>query len=127
MAPTEDGSRRVRYVNPVDAGAVMPTIDCYAQRFDAGRTTRPYRTSATAIVVVVEGEGSSRVGAKQFAWRKNDIFTLPRWQWIEHSAGAGPASMFFMTDRSFVENIGHLREERKMAVSANEPVLRSPD
>jgi gentisate 1,2-dioxygenase len=114
MAPAEDGSRRIRYVNPVDGGSVMPTIDCYAERFEVGRTTQPYRVSATAIVAVVEGQGSSRVGAKQFTWSKNDIFTLPRWQWIEHTATSGPASLFLMTDRSFVASIGHLREERKM-------------
>jgi gentisate 1,2-dioxygenase len=115
MSPAQDGSRRIRYVNPVDGGSVMPTIDCYAERFEVGRTTQPCRGSATAIVVVVEGEGSSGVGAKQFTWRKHDIFTLPRWQWIEHTATSGPASLFLMTDRSFVASICHLREEKKMS------------
>jgi gentisate 1,2-dioxygenase len=113
MAPAADGTRRVRYVNPVDGGAVTPTIDCFAERFEVGKTTQPSRTTATAIVAVVEGEGSSRIGDKQFDWKKNDIFTLPRWQWIEHTAISGPASLFLMTDRAFVAKIAHLREEKK--------------
>ena len=113
MAPAADGSRRIRYVNPVDGGPVMPTIDCYAERFEVGRPTQPTRASYTAIVAVVDGEGSTRVGAKQFTWKKHDIFTLPRWQWIEHTANAGPASLFLMTDLSFVASIGQLREEKK--------------
>lgn len=113
MAPAIDGSRRIRYVNPTNGGPVMPTIDCFAERFTVGKTTHPSRTTATAIVVVAEGEGHSQIGAKQFSWKKNDIFTLPRWQWIEHTATAGPASLFLMTDRAFIANIAQLREERK--------------
>ena len=97
----------------------MPTVDCYAERFEVGKTTQPYRATATAIVVAVEGEGSTRVGTKEFTWRKNDIFTLPRWQWIEHTATSGPASLFLMTDRAFVASIGHFREERQDAAGVN--------
>ncbi len=112
MEPSADGSRRVRYVNPTDGGPVMPTIDCYAERFEVGMPTQVSRSTATAIAIVIEGEGSSRVGCSQFSWKKNDIFTLPRWQWTEHTATSGPASIFLMTDRAFVSRIAHLREEK---------------
>jgi gentisate 1,2-dioxygenase len=106
-----DGSKRVRYVNPVDGGPVMPTLDCYALRLAPGRSTRPMRTTATAMVVVIEGSGASRIGEARFAWTKHDVFTLPRWQWIEHMATETPATLFLMTDRALTARIGHLREE----------------
>jgi gentisate 1,2-dioxygenase len=113
MAPAPDGSRRIRYVNPTNGGPVMPTIDCFAERLAVGRSTRASRSTSTAIAIVLEGEGSSQIGEKYFAWKKNDIFTLPRWQWVQHSATIGPASIFMMTDRSFISNIAQLREENR--------------
>ena len=38
------------------------------------------------MVVVIEGEGESRIGDKTFNWKQHDVFTLPRWQWTEHTA-----------------------------------------
>ena len=60
----------------------MPTLDCFAHRIGVGLTTRKARTTATAMVVVIEGEGESRIGDKTFNWKQHDVFTLPRWQWI---------------------------------------------
>ena len=67
MPAAADGSRRIRYVNPVDGGPVMPTIDCYALRLARGKPTAALRTTATAIAVVIEGEGESRIGDKRKA------------------------------------------------------------
>jgi gentisate 1,2-dioxygenase len=111
MSLEKDEFRRVRYVNPLNGGPVMPTIDCFAERFAKGRQTQACRTTATAIVIVVDGEGSSQIGSTQFSWKKNDVFTLPRWQWFQHTASSDSASLFLMTDRAFVSSIAHLREE----------------
>ena len=110
MPPSEDGSKRIRYLNPIDGGPVMPTIDCYAHRLSE-RPARRMRTSATAIVLVVEGEGETNVAEKTLCWKQHDVFTLPRWQWIQHSARRAPATLFVMTDRALLQHIGHLREE----------------
>jgi gentisate 1,2-dioxygenase len=111
MPAAADGSRRIRYINPVDGGPVMPTIDCYALRLARGQGTAPLRTTATAIAVVIDGEGESRIGDKRFAWRQHDVFTLPRWQAARHTAASDRASLFLMTDRELLARIGHLREE----------------
>jgi gentisate 1,2-dioxygenase len=111
MPPARDGSRRIRYVNPVDGGPVMPTIDCYALRLAHSKATASVRTTATAIAVVVEGEGESRIGDKRFTWRQHDVFTLPRWQAVTHTAASDRATLFLMTDRELLARIGHLREE----------------
>ena len=111
MTPAPDGSRKIRYANPRDGGPVMPTIDCYALRLEAGQATARSRSTATAICVVIEGEGTSRIGESEFTWAKNDVFTLPRWLWTQHVAASPSASIFMMTDRAFIAAIGHLREE----------------
>jgi gentisate 1,2-dioxygenase len=111
MAAAPDGSRRIRYVNPRDGGPVMPTIDCFALRLESGLLTKRARTTATAICVVIEGEGTSRIGEREIVWTKHDVFTMPRWLWAEHIASSPTASIFMMTDRALMANIGHLREE----------------
>ncbi|HZF79454.1 MAG TPA: cupin domain-containing protein, partial [Rubrivivax sp.] len=65
-----DGSRLLRYTNPVHGGPVMATLDCYALALAQGKPTLPYRSTANAIAVVVKGCGTSTVGDKTFAWRK---------------------------------------------------------
>ena len=110
MNPDADGAKRLRYVNPVDGGPVMPTIDCSALRLGEGPTRR-VRTTATTIAVAIEGEGESSIGETQIAWKRHDVFTLPRWQAIEHRAHRGPATLFLMSDRVLIERLGHLRED----------------
>lgn len=110
VPPAADGSRRIRYINPVGGGPVMPTIDCFALRL-GDAPTRRMRTSSTAIAVVIEGEGETGIGDQLFRWKQHDVFTLPRWKWIEHRRLQGAATLFLMTDRALIERIGHLREE----------------
>jgi hypothetical protein len=57
----KDGSRKIRYVNPLSGGAVMLLVDCYRSRIEAGATI-PYRSTSNAVGVVVEGTGTSHVG-----------------------------------------------------------------
>ncbi|MBO9513149.1 MAG: cupin domain-containing protein [Variovorax sp.] len=111
MTPSKDGSKLLRYVNPVDGGAVMPTIDCHAHRIDAGLSTAPKRTTATAIAVVIEGEGETRFGEQRISWQQHDVFTLPRWAWTEHKA-IQKSTLFVMSDRELLRRIDHLREEQ---------------
>lgn len=110
MPAAANGSKRIRYTNPVDGGPIMPTLDCYALRPGASFTASS-RSTATAMVVVIEGEGESCIGDKTFRWKAHDVFTLPRWLWTEHKATKGPATLFLMTDRELMSRIGHLREE----------------
>lgn len=113
MPEADDGSKRLRYVNTATGSAVMPTLDCFALRPGHGRATRAARTTSTAIAVVIEGEGETRIGEETIAWKQHDIFTLPRWKWIEHRASRAPATLFLMTDRELLARIDHLREETR--------------
>jgi gentisate 1,2-dioxygenase len=106
-----DGSRRVRYTNPTDGGPVLPTLDCYALRLSQDRTTTRFRTTSNAVAVVIEGEGESQIGGTHLDWRQHDVFTIPRWNWIQHTARHGSATIFLMTDRELISRMGYLREE----------------
>jgi gentisate 1,2-dioxygenase len=109
--PSRDGSRRVRYVNPVTGGSAMALMDCYFVQIDPGQATLPFRTSANAICCVVEGSGQSRVGTETIAWRAKDIFTLPQGNWIEHRSTGGTAQLFVVTDRDLLARLNLLTED----------------
>ena len=107
-----DGSRTVRYADPVTGGPVLPTIDCYLTQTDAGMTTSGIRSSASTLCVVAEGEGESQVGDQSFAWAKGDVLALPQGLWISHRCDVGPARLFLATNREVYRHIGLLVEER---------------
>lgn len=109
--PANDGSRLLRYVDAGSGGAVLPTLDCYLMGLDKSQPTRKRRTTSSAICVVADGEGRSIIGDATIAWRRNDVFTLPHWQWATHTAASQSAKLFFMSDRELVASIGYLREE----------------
>ena len=113
MPPGEDGSRTLRYTNPATGGAAMITIDCYALGFEKGCATKPYRTNSSAVCVVVDGEGTTKVGETSLTWCENDVFALPHGSWISHTAASEDTKLFQVSDREMLERMGILREERR--------------
>jgi gentisate 1,2-dioxygenase len=107
----KDGSRRIRYVNPMNGGPVMSLLDCYMTRIEAGAQTIPYRTTSNAVGVVVEGTGTSRVGNETFAWQPKDIFSMPHGNWVSHRCQSGTATLFVVTDREVLRRLDLLSEE----------------
>ena len=91
-------------------GAVMPTLDCYLMACAHGMSTRPMRSTSNAVCVVAEGQGSSQVGDKTMAWQRHDVFTIPHWNWVSHTA-SDDAVIFMMTDRELLASLGYLRDE----------------
>lgn len=112
--PRNDGSRCLRYIDALSAGPVLPTLDCYLLALEKSSPTHPCRSTSSSICVVAEGEGSSSIGGKSIAWRRNDVFTLPNWQWATHTATSTGARLFVMSDREFIAGMGYLREEEKL-------------
>lgn len=109
-----DGSRRVRYVDPTTGQPAIPTLDCYVWQLPAGKPTLGARSSANAVFAVVEGEGTSEIGGRNFKWQKNDVFTVPHWTWASHKASAD-ARLFYFTDREVLRRLNWLREETRAA------------
>lgn len=113
MPAAADGSKLMRYVHPLTAGAVMPMLDCYRLRLGRGAATQPQRTTWNRICLVVDGEGRSTVGDRTFDWSKHDVFTIPHWTWATHQARGGDADFFIVSDYAVFEALGLLREERQ--------------
>jgi gentisate 1,2-dioxygenase len=63
------------------------------------------------VCLAATGEGVSTIGDETITWKKNDIFTLPRGNWITHKATSGDAKLFQLTDRDVLAQIHYLREE----------------
>jgi gentisate 1,2-dioxygenase len=106
----KDGARRVRYVNPLTGGSAMPLMDCYLAQFDRTETI-PYRTTSNSVCLVVEGNGTSRVGEATVEWGPKDIFSLPHGNWITHRAASERATLFQVTDRDTLKRLALLKEE----------------
>jgi gentisate 1,2-dioxygenase len=115
MPREPDGSRTLRYANPLDGGAVVPTMDAYMIDLAKDKDTEAVRSTANALCIVIEGEGESRIGDKTHAWSKRDIFTVPHWTWASHRAASEPARLIMITDREVLKRLGYLREERRAA------------
>lgn len=109
-----DGVRRVRYVNPMSAGSVMPLLDCTLIELQPGVASIPLRTSANAVCAVVAGTGETQIDDTTIAWAQRDIFTLPGGRWITHRSD-GPARIFIASDREIYRRLSLLTEELRPA------------
>lgn len=106
-----DGSRTVRYTDPVSGGAITPTLDVYALELHARQPTHNYRNTGSTVCVVIDGEGETRVGDQVHTWTEKDIFTLPNWTWRSHQAHSKTAHLLQITDRELFRRAGLYREQ----------------
>jgi gentisate 1,2-dioxygenase len=125
IQPKNDGSREIRYINPLTGGAVMTTMDCYAIRLEAGLNTQRRRSTANTLCYVVEGSGRSEIGGKSISWTPGDIFTLPNWQWATHTADSELAYLVQVTNREMLKVLGLLREETALTLDRSTEVASS--
>lgn len=102
---------KMKYINPVSGGWAMPTMSTWMQLIPDGYKTAPYRSTDSAVFTVVEGRGSSKIGAQTFDWGPHDIFVVPSWVAHEHSA-VGDAVIFVYSDRVAQEKLDFWREEK---------------
>jgi gentisate 1,2-dioxygenase len=106
----QDGSRRVRYVNPLTGGPSMALLDAFVIEI-GGRNTAPFRTSSSAVCSVVEGHGASLVGDETVTWSPKDFFTLPPGNWISHRSGSDRSRLLIVSDREVLRRLDLLTEE----------------
>jgi gentisate 1,2-dioxygenase len=85
-----DGAKLLRYTNPA---------------------TQARRSTWNTICLVVNGAGRSTVGDQTFEWERDDVFTIPHWNWASHTALSADADLFLVTDRSLFEQLDLVREE----------------
>ena len=110
-APDTHLGHLMRYVNPVDGGWAMPTMATMIRLLPKGFATHAYRSSDSAIFIVVEGRGEIRVGAQHFALTPHDIVVVPGWMAYTLHADEDLV-VFSYSDRVAQEKLGLFREQR---------------
>lgn len=75
----------------------MPTLGIVLERLRPGFETRPYRTTANQVFLVMQGSGVSTIGGETVSWSFGDTFTAPSWQTLSHRA-ADEAVLMTMSD-----------------------------
>lgn len=105
-----DGSRRVRYANPLTGGPAMNLIDASMIELTVGRPTSPLMSNSNTVCCVVEGEGRSSIGETVVNWGPKDIFTLPQHNRVVHEAASPVARMLMVSDRDALQRLGILSE-----------------
>lgn len=106
-----DGSRTIRYTNPLTGAQAQPLLDCTMLAIEAGAATTQRRSNASVACVVVAGEGTSTIGGKTIAWREKDFFTIPQGNFASHTATSKEAHIFMLSDRDVMRRLGVLSEE----------------
>ena len=102
---------KMRYVNPLTGGWAMPTLATWMQLLPRGFATRPYRSTDGTVFVVVEGQGRSRVGDIELDWQAHDVFVVPSWMTVQHTAESD-AVLFSYSDRAVQDKLELLREDK---------------
>lgn len=84
----DKAERRVlMLVNPDFGGAVITTTNLFAgiQILEPGESARPHRHTASALRLVMEGEGGATiVDGQHCAMEPGDLILTPNWAWHEH-------------------------------------------
>lgn len=103
----------VRYVDPATGGPPLPTMGCEAQWLRPGERTRAERRTASAVLQVIEGRGTSRIGDTVLEWAPGDTLAAPPWHWIEHhnASASAPACLFQFNDEPALRALGLWDEE----------------
>jgi len=102
---------KMRYVNPLTGGPAMPTLFTAMQLLPAGFRSDRFRSTGSTVYVIVEGQGSVRVGDVRFDWTPHDVIAVPSWHPVQWEA-AGEAVIFSYSDRAVQEALGIYREQR---------------
>ena len=100
---------RVRYANPINGGAVLPTMGASLAMLPRGFRGEPYRSTDGTIFCCAEGQGTTDVDGRVLEWGPNDVFVVPPWKRYLHTA-ARESVLFSISDRPAQEALGLWRE-----------------
>ncbi len=102
---------RMDFVDPTTGQSPIKTLTASMSLFPAGFRGEPYRCVSGAVMSVVEGSGTVRVGQEEWKVSKNDVFVVPGWHW--HSVAAeGDLVIFAFSDEVLQKHLGFWRDER---------------
>jgi gentisate 1,2-dioxygenase len=101
---------KLRYANPATGKHPFPTMAVSMQRLPAGFSGKPYRCTGSAVFAVHRGEGTARIGDKEFKIRPHDVFVATPWQPYSFTADSD-LELFSYSDRAGQEALGYWREQ----------------
>lgn len=100
------------YSNPFTGGPTLPTFNCFVQALPPRFKTRPYRANASRAIVVIEGEGRSRIGLHEYGWQRGDVISAPPGSWIVHENLSDlEAKFFYVSEEPLLRSLGIWRDE----------------
>jgi gentisate 1,2-dioxygenase len=110
---------KMEYVDPTNGGPAIPTISTFLQLVPKGFTTRPVRSTASAVYAVVAGRGTATIGggaaARELAYEQRDVWAAPSWQPIAIRADEETV-LFSASDEAAQRKLGIWRESRDAGV-----------
>jgi gentisate 1,2-dioxygenase len=83
----------------------LPTFHRVALRLAAGSRWHCPRSTANSIFTVIEGSGRSRIGERDFEWRRGDMIAAPGWYDQSHSASED-AVLLRVSDEPLMRMLG---------------------
>jgi gentisate 1,2-dioxygenase len=96
-------------VRTLELGPVgLATFDRVAVSLAKGAAWTVARSTANAIFIVVEGEGTSNVAGRHFDWAAGDMIAVPSWYDHRHTA-SGDAVLMRMSDEPLLRKLDWLR------------------
>lgn len=109
--PDPHHGHALRYVNPTNGDWAIPTIATSMRLVPAGFSTRPYRSTDGAVLVLVEGRLDARVDQHTFSLNAKDVLAIPAW--TQYTLTASEDAVFFVySDRPVHEKLGLWREHK---------------
>lgn len=109
--PDPHHGHALRYVNPTNGDWAIPTIATSMRLVPAGFSTRPYRSTDGAVLVLVEGRLDARVDQHTFSLSAKDVLAIPAW--TPYTLTASDDAVFFVySDRPVHEKLGLWREHK---------------
>jgi len=102
---------KMEYVNPENAGPVLPTLSAFMQVLPAGFRGEYYRSTAAWIYHAVEGSGETIVGDQVLEWGPKDIFVIPAWYPHRHKTEKD-SFLYSFSDKGVHQKLGLFRELR---------------
>ncbi|KAF7561517.1 hypothetical protein G7046_g2626 [Stylonectria norvegica] len=106
-----DGDYVTRPYLHSDGSEVSKILGGSAARLLQGKTSPLVQETASSVIHVVEGSGSSRIGDAVFKWTKGDTFCIPAWHPYQHTAASdgGPVYLYRFDDKPMLRSLGFYR------------------
>jgi len=102
--PDPLGGRRLAFDTPS-----MPTIALSVQKFAAGESSQPVRTTVNNLFGVIKGSGRTLADGVEMAWNAGDVIAVPSWRAFHHATDEG-ALLLNVTDEPVMAALGFLKE-----------------